>query len=60
MVRLVPELCNSLREDLYPCLTDEQIWNNKQALERIKAKILKEQPEQLRLRYVVDSPEELI
>lgn len=60
MIRLVPELCNSLREDLYPCLTDEQIWNNKQALERIKAKILKEQPEQLRLRYVVDSPEELI
>ena len=53
MMRLVPELCNALREDWYPSLTDEQIRDNKQALEKIKAKILKEQSEQLRLRYVV-------
>ena len=58
MMRRVPELCNALREDWYPSLTDEQILDNKQALEEIKAKILKEQSEELR--YLIASPEEVI
>jgi hypothetical protein len=58
MLRLIPELCNALRNDWYPDVTDEQIRSDKQALENIKAKILKDQSKELQ--YVVASPEEII
>jgi hypothetical protein len=58
MLRYIPELCTALREDWYPGLTDEEIRDNKQALENIKAMILKEQSKELL--YLVASPEEVI
>ena len=54
----IPKLCDALRKDWYPDLTDEQIRENKEARENIKAKILKDQSEQLQ--YMVISPEEVV
>lgn len=51
MMRLIPQLCDALRKDWYPNLTDEQIRGNKQAVKNIKIKILQDQSKELKYAF---------